>query len=95
MAEKVRVIPFKRITYGTIPDGMSLRGRDIFWKATIIRNVLIPDYDLEFCNRDELEMRYDWKLIAMASFIKKHTTRTGDYVLDLQAKTIKEKPPAL
>jgi hypothetical protein len=79
------LIPFKRISYGTKPNGDA-------WLATIIDNYLIPDYDLEYCNMLELELRYDWKIIAMASFIKSRVIKSGEYMLDLKAKEIVDKP---
>ena len=79
------LIPFERITYGTKTDGTA-------WLATVISNFLIPDYDLEFCNKEELLMRYSWKHIAMATYIKKHVRKSGEYVLDLRTKEIRQKP---
>jgi len=87
-----RIIAFERITYGTVPEGMGLRGKDPNWLATRIDNLIIPDYDLEFCNRLELEMRYSWKIIALASFIKSRAKKTGSYVLDIKTKEIKPSP---
>jgi len=79
------LICFKRISYGTKPSGAQ-------WLATIIKNVLVPDFDFDFCSRGELEMRYDWKVIILCSRIKMHVRKTGEYIFDLRTREIKVKP---
>ena len=79
------IIHFRRISYGTKPNGS-------LFLATIISNVLIPDFEFEVCSRDEMEYHYGWKLVAMASFIKALVRRTGDYILNNMTQEIRERP---
>ena len=76
--------PFERIYHGMRQDGTR-------WQATVLSKYLVPDYDLIYCSREELEMRYPWRIIAMSVYIKMHAEETGEYVLDLRSKEILRK----
>jgi hypothetical protein len=74
-------ISFKRIKHGIQPNGDS-------WLATVVQGYLIPDYDLIFCSMEELEMRYEWKIIALASYIKSKVKEVGAYNLNVKTREI-------
>ena len=76
-------ILFQRIFYGMQLDGKP-------WLATIIDDILIPDFELVFCNEKELRICYDWKTIALASYIKTQIKVKGDYEMDLLTREINE-----
>jgi hypothetical protein len=77
-------ITFKRIFYGMQVDGKP-------WLATIIDNILIPDFELVLCSKKELQIHYDWKIITIATYIRGNIKVRGTYEMDLGTREIREK----